>query len=421
VITLRLPTGSHIVRARHCPGSFALPTVREPPTDATARGIAGHRYLEAVGRGTSHSDVLATISSEYHEDCEAIDRDGLPLGADYRQEVTFALDLETGSARELGDGLARDYSSARPSEIIGTIDVTARGRPAVYDYKFDGFDSTSDHIEINDQVRFAALCAARVMGADSAEGTLIHIRSDGSHWPETKTFDALDLDIFEGELKAIVTRVRAAQETASRGVVPDVTRGEWCRWCPAAQACPAITGLIRAVADAPTATADDLLSAITPATAGRAYKRLREVEDVVKRVRNALYLYASERDIDLGDGRVYGAVRSDRMTIDARVARKVLAERFSPEVAEAACDFETSQAAIERALKPVVAEAKRTGAKVTIRAVKDAALEAIAAAGGIETKSVVTVKEHSAGSPQQASLPQAAEPRDALTLISEVT
>ena len=388
-----LPTGSHVSRARHCPGSFALSAVRETSPEA-ARGIAGHRYLEAAGRGTSHAAVMAQIPAEHHEMCAAIDLEGLPLGPGYLQEVAYALDLETGEARSLGSGLERDYSSARASEVVGTIDVACRLAAEVYDYKFEGFDSSTDPVERNDQLRFAALCEARVLGHQAAKATIIHFRPDGSHWEEPHEFDALDLDTFEGELHAIVARVRAAQEAAERGVVPDVSRGEWCHWCPAVPACPAITGLIRAAAQAPTATAEDILSALSPATAASAYRRVREVQDVMKKVQTALYLYASKHDIDLGDGHVYGAVRSERKVIDARIARKVLAERFGPEVAEAACEFETTQAAIGRALLTVVAAAKKEGQKVTVKSVHEAALAAIGAAGGIETKATTTVREH---------------------------
>jgi hypothetical protein len=409
----RYGTGSALDRLEHCPASQALPHVHVQSEDG-ARGTALHRFLELIGNG--QVGALSKIPEEYREAASSIDLNIPTLHGVWQHEVAYAYNLKTSHARLLGNGIGRDYSGCSDDEIPGTIDAASTFNRCVTDYKFDGWDATCLPAETNPQTLLAALCLSKAWGLGEMHASIIHFRADGSHWKESATYDQLSLDLFEARLQEMARQVDEAHATVASGRVPEVSRGEWCRWCPAASSCPAITSLIRAATDAPTATADDLLSAITPATAGRAYKRLKEVEDVVKRVRNALYLYASEHDVDLGDGQVYGAVRSERRTIDARVARKVLADRFGPEVAETACDFETSQAAIERALKPVIAAAKKEGQKVTAKAVKEAALDAIEAAGGIETKSVVTVKEHRAREVEAGP-----EPRDALALVSEGT
>jgi DNA-binding transcriptional ArsR family regulator len=180
-------------------------------------------------------------------------------------------------------------------------------------------------------------------------------------------------------------------------------------------ACPAVLDLVRAAAGEPNRTIGELLAALTPETAALAYERWREVTSVLKEVGSALYLYASEHPIDVGDGQVYGPVRSKRREIDARIARVELAAMAGPEVAEAACDFETSQAAIGRALRPVyeaqvreARESRERGERTlrpTLKGLREAAIARIDAAGGITVKSTITVREHHAKEPPLVASP----------------
>lgn len=438
-----LQTASGLSRDERCPPNRVLPQVQTNNPDAL-RGRAGHRFLELVGGGMSPTLALAEVPEEYQAMCADIDLEGLPLDlGEYLQEVAFAFSLDTGEARELGRGLERDYSQVRPGEIAGTADVVHRDCVEVYDYKFDSFEPTCPPPGNNPQLLFLALAAARLRGVDRARVTIIHIRPDGTHWEESDDLDAFDLDAFELRLRAIRAGVVAAQAIVARGLIPSVEQGPWCRYCPATAHCPAIAALLRAAAGEPeevlalrgVVRADDpeavhMLTrelARHPEHAAKAYQRMRQVENALKVAKTALYLYASEQPIALDDGQVYGPVRTERKEWDGRKTRGAMLELHGPEVAEAACDYETSATAVARALRPIY-EARKKGyeaaleafkaggkvgekpARVTMKALTVAAEEAVREAGGISLKSSVSVKEHRAGKEGEVLAPVQAEP-----------
>jgi hypothetical protein len=407
---IRLPTASALFRASKCPACFTLPWVQSTSPDAQ-RGIAGHRFLDLLGRGNTPAASLLDVPEEHRAMCEAIELEGLPIGGrGFHQEESFAFDLESAQCRTLGQGLDRNYSLARASEIVGTADVVGYGSSEavrVFDYKFEDYESHTPKVATNPQIRFAALCAARCAKTEGAIGILIHIRPDGSHWEESALFDGLALDEVELELQTIARRVRAAGERVAAGEVPDVARGEWCRYCPAVCACPAVVGLVRAAAGAPSQTAADLRAALHDReTAAAAYRHLREVDSALKETWAALHVLAVEHPIDLGNGRVFGPVHSQRKAFNALKARAVLAEEYGTDIADNACTFDTSAAAIERALRPVFKaraaaadEAKARGEaakRVTLKATLEEAMGALAKAGAIETKDSVKLSEHAA-------------------------
>lgn len=390
-----LPTGSSTERATECPASHALPQVDGPAGEAAERGTVGHRYLERIPQVGAEKALVEAADGERDWLSEVV-LDGLPLGEGWRQEVAFGLDLATGKATEIGSGLQRRYER-RPGCVYATIDVCRRdgSMAKVLDYKFELYDNRQRAPRESAQLLTCALLVARAWNVSTVAVGFVHVRSNGTHWTEMATLDAFDLDAHFDTLRETAARIAQAEERIAAGQTPDVKRGPWCRWCKSVAACPAVTSLVRAVSQAPAATAQSILDALTPDTAALAYRRLQEVEDALKPVRAALYLYGSEVGVDLGEGRVYGAVTTQRESIDGRIARKVLAQLVAPEVAESAVEFSTSKAAIERALRPVAKAKKEAGEKVTLAALQRQALEEIARAGGVETKTTTVVREHS--------------------------
>ena len=381
------PSASSILRAERCPASHALPQVNSTSPDAE-RGTIGHAYLYSVLKGTNGS------FPEWCGDIETIDLPWVGSPEQWTGEAAYVLDSKSGRVRFLGENIGRKYPDRdSPDEIFLTIDLAGPGR--ICDYKFHGFESHTMPADKNPQLAAAAYCVARIQGVNEITASLLHIGSDGHVREESAVLDYFDLDSFLVGLRSTITRVRQAEAEIAAGRTPEVTRGEWCRYCHAASCCPSVTALVRAIASAPIAqTADEVYAMLTPQLAGKAYRRLREVQDVLKQVASALHMYADEFPIDLGDGTVYGPVTSDRESIDARVARKVLADKFGPETAEAACDFETSKAAITRALQGVQRAKKEVGEKVTLRSIQEETLDAIRASGGIEMKQSRRVIEH---------------------------
>jgi hypothetical protein len=387
-------SGSTLGREEKCPPSGALPQVRED-SKASNGGTIAHKYLEEVPK-IGNLAAITHAPPDHRDFLASIDLDGLPLGPEYAQEVAVAYDLSTGKARLL-DARNRQYVIG-PNEIPATLDVVHRERVEIWDFKVEGWETYTAPPATNPQLHFGALCLAKIRGVTTARVGLIHIRPDGSHWIEHADLDLLDLDAFEARLARIVLRRDEAKMQIARGETPNVSRGDWCRYCPSKAYCPSMVSIVRAVSLAPQPTADELLSMLTPENAGKAYLRLKEIEAALAPVKSALHLFADEHDVDLGNGMVYGRVSTTREAVkDARSARKVLADLYGPEVAEAACDFETSKTAIRRAVTPLAEAKKKAGEKTSAAALERAALDAIRAAGAIEAKTTTTVREHRAG------------------------
>jgi hypothetical protein len=78
------------------------------------------------------------------------------------------------------------------------------------------------------------------------------------------------------------------------------------RYCKSLVYCPAQTSLVRRLAGETDVVAQDILAELTPGRASQAWQRLKVVEEVVGRVREALYAYAREQPISLPGGTVVG-------------------------------------------------------------------------------------------------------------------
>jgi hypothetical protein len=377
-----------------------------------------HSYLEAVPT-LGEQKALEAVAEQYRERCDQIQLDGLPLDPTiYKAEMAYAFDVETGKSRWLGQGLKRNYGTLTATEIPCTLDVVGSlglgdglGLASVEDYKAEGYESFTRAPLDNEQLLFGALCLDRLDGGAASEYELAlqHIRPDGSHWREgaPRRVDCFDLDAFAQRLRKTVDRVRRAEEQYYAGKTLNVSRGPWCRYCPATVHCPAVIALIHAAASKPEATLAELRAdwaagstgalEVRRAAAAVAFQRLNELKAGMKELSTALWQFASENDIVLPDGRVYGAVDRPEDKLEAREVRKLLAEKFSTDVADLSCTFDTSKAAVERALKGVWAkkvalwkEAKALGKveekKPTLAAMMREVLGELQKAGGMKTR-----------------------------------
>jgi hypothetical protein len=130
-----------------------------------------------------------------------------------------------------------------------------------------------------------------------------------------------------------------------------------------------------------------LKALLTPETAKLALDRWRAASAALKEVGAALYAYAKEAPIPLGDGRVWGPVTSYRQTIDAATAWPVLVGLWGADAARAAMRLETSKAGIGRGLDVAGGEGPKAA---RLRAVMDA----LDAAGAVGSKAVTEYEEH---------------------------
>lgn len=396
-----LPSASGLQRAFACPASQVLPHANRTNEHAE-RGSAVHEFLASVGV-LGREDALANVPEEWRAACEAIDVDSLPAcdASAYAAEVAFVYDLGTGAGREVGRNIGRSYPRLSDFEVPGTADVvalTADGDGVfVADYK--GAHAKVPRARENWQLRFLALAACRAYGRSRATVAIVRIRDDGSPWFDSAEFDAFDLDVFHAELLAKHAEIRNLAVAEESGALLSVNMGEHCRYCPAYQTCPGQTGLVRQMAQDPETLAAGITSMLTPETAAKAYVRLRQVREALKHIDSALYAYALEHPIPLADGFVYGPTESSRDELDGVKARAALLKKYGPEIADAACEFETSKKAVDRAMRKLLQAKKDCGEKVTLKALNEEALAEIRKAGGLTTKTGVTVREHRAELP----------------------
>lgn len=117
-----ITTGSGVERSMACLASNVLERAWVADTEHSARGVAVHAYLERISNGMTAEESLALVDEEYREVCEGLDLSGLALDQ-LSAEVTFVINLVTGEARVLGQGLERDYSGVGADELPLTIDL----------------------------------------------------------------------------------------------------------------------------------------------------------------------------------------------------------------------------------------------------------------------------------------------------------
>ncbi|HHM12440.1 MAG TPA: DUF2800 domain-containing protein, partial [Planctomycetaceae bacterium] len=321
--------------------------------------------------------ALDQVPEEFVETCELIQVQALPIdGASWASEVAFAWDPRTDTARELGRGMDRDYSSANEVEICGTCDVVGITDESVViiDYK-TGWGAMAGPGELM-QTRFYALAAARTYGKRQAIVGLIHIREDGSSYYRQDVLEFLDLEEIAGELGWLILNVADAKKDGATPVL-----GEHCRYCPAFRNCPAQQAAFALVLNEPVVE-------ITQDNAAAVWERIRAAKKIIEQADKAVRMVAEIEPVELGNGKVLAAVETTRESIDGGKAVGPLKARFGDDVVDAACKISTSKAAIERALRPV---AKAQG--VPLAKLKREAMEELSKAGAVTRKVIRSVKE----------------------------
>ena len=366
---MRSITGSALPRVIPCPGSERLPHIKESSVYAD-NGTARHSYLQGVSE-VGATNALAAVPDEYREICEAIDLTDLPTHL--AAEVTFAFDVRTGKARELGRCLGRDYSAATEYEIVGTIDVLGFDGDCIYigDYKGYEYVSARD----NPQLLFAALCATLVYPASYARLEIINLR-DGEIIRNSCTVDCFEIAAFRATL------IKAVEATQQAGAV--IATGDHCRYCPAWRSCPAKVAVLRELVS----MTPDSQAAITEANAYDAYAKYLEMRGMMKKVSDAIHAYAGTHTIDLGNGRVFGKrTKQGNEKLDGGVVYEVLKAQHSQEVAESAVEMHATK-------KSIAAAVRASEAEGTQKALNEEVLTAVRAKGGGVRKSSVVIDEH---------------------------
>lgn len=401
-----LPSASRLQLAQTCAASQSLPVVDTAWASGEA-GNAKHAALAAHLAGLPLSDVDAAAQSWLSD----LDEELLAPLVGAADEVAFAIDPRKGTARVLGARLDRAYTEATPDELVGTADyVKLAGDTAlVVDLKTG--QSETPHPSRNAQLRFLAIAAARAYGVSSVRIGVLHAPEGREPWWSWAELDAFALAEVLAELKTMVERINYARRDVAQGKTPRLTIGDHCNHCPARFGCPGRAGMAKRLAGEPEAVVMDLKAMLTPETAALALQRWRAAKKFLEEVGGALYAFAKENPIHVGEGRVWGPVTTEREVIDAELALPVLEAKYGPEIAKAAMSFETSKAGVDRAMHKLRESARGAqqrpqgipDGKITIKGLNEDALKALRAAGAVTKKTVTEYEEHAIALPAGAA------------------
>lgn len=380
-------TASSLPRLFACPGSAALPSARTASKwadDGNDRHADQQDAIDAGDLGEMPEKVRALIPAD---------------ATSVRAEVAVAYDVATGGARELGVGIGRSYGSLAPFEIPGTADLVAiaPGRILIGDWK--GFEGV-DEAERNEQTLLYALAFARLYGADEVTVAIAYL---GTGRVDIAKLDTFDLDAYAGRLRLLHRDVAAQQKRVADGHMPDVSESRQCRYCPAAHACPAKVALLRRLVSGAEADELELLVPLDVETARIAYERLKAAKVLLKRIEAALYAFAAEKPIPLGQRRFFGkhtALGNEKL--DGDTVYTTVRAMYG----QAAADNAVIRSATKKRLKETLAAVERPPGQ-SVAAAEKAVLEAVRAAGGAKRETREEVGEFEA-SPQLVSETDAA-------------
>lgn len=364
----KLPTASQLHRVLECVGSAVLPQVDTESTPWQSLGVETHRYLERVNQVGREAALAEVKDEQLREGMALIEVARLPLDpASFAVEVTFAYNVVTGTARELGRSLQRDYSEATPEEEVGTADVVGvtATKVVVVDWKrgHGHLPPPADHV----QLRFLALAAARAYRKTGAIVELIRIRDDGTAWRERAELDMFDLAEIAEQVRGLaadVTRWQAA-DTA-----PPVRVGSWCVGCPAFRRCRAQVELAIEVAAAPLATTADDREAIvqrfegllTLERAPELYGKLKSLDALIELLWTVMKGFAARNPFSVGGNKVYGPKETKHESLDGKTVWHVIKDLYGEDVAWKVVQMTATKSKIEGHAREVAA---KTGAKIS--------------------------------------------------------
>lgn len=348
---MRLPTASKVQLASQCsyPWSPHAPRVpREAMSPAADKGNAVHAVAESLVRGEAVDwPSLDAEVAALARGAEAF-LASRPL-VNARAEIPLAYDVTTRTGREMPGGKHRAYTSARPTEIVGTTDILARG--AILDWK-TGRGVRSEEAVESPQLRTLALAASRAFGWKEVLVGYVHLEP-GDFIVDAETLGSWELD----EHADVLARIHAQIVRGDQAPQP----GPHCydSWCPIRSVCPMTTAAMVKIDAAVSSFIPANFEIANDADALKARICLKLVDEARGKVETNLKDYVRRvGSIDLGNGKSYGVREQSRDTVSlSQAAAEVLIEAGAAD----ALEMSTSKAAIERAF--AVTKTKRGEAK----------------------------------------------------------
>jgi CRISPR/Cas system-associated exonuclease Cas4 (RecB family) len=339
---VKLPTASSFDLAAKCahPWTSGIPWSRPDDPTVFAFGNAVH---EAAELAVAHSEVdivrlankyelgkddarrLGAVSRSAFDHLAALASDGWLMLA----EVAVAYHVTKRTVRLIDKYTHRQASQAKPGELVGIIDLVCvrQGQVHVADWKTGTWqrDSTPGL-----QVQFAAMAIAKLVGADSASGSLLYVDERGVR-EVSASWECWDLD----STADVLRRIYDATSGAPTPPVP----GEHCKRCNILGKCSATALAVRDVESVATsiATAED---------AARIHELMPALEQALKLARERIREMASRAPIRLSNGKRLVVQERTRTTVASLTPEAVA--YLNAQQLQDALEFSTSAAAIKR-------------------------------------------------------------------------
>lgn len=370
----------------NCAASAVLDRVWSESSTHAARGTAIHDHLYRMAQGMPEDESLAIVDIDHRDAAKICDTTALADDLTLSPEVALAYRPADDTARLIGQGLARDYSTVGPDEIPLTIDLAGRRQDhaVVRDYKTGHRNVT--RAGTNWQLIGAALAVSRTFDLDEVEAEIIYVRPGRDVYRDTARLTGLELAGYAAELRASMARVERDRARHAAGEHVEPTEGSWCQYCPSKWTCPAKIGTLRLGLDIAAGRqvipAGDLMKARELLRAAR-----REIERLEKQMDDSLstpVMLSADQD---GTQHWYGAhLEPGNEVIDGSIAVPAVAaylKRPEDEIRDALVGAVTKKKISELAAK--------IAPRGAIAATERSLLAAIAAAGGITRPDVERV------------------------------
>ena len=385
---IKRTTGSQISRVEICPGSQGLPHCKETGTAPQEGGNSKHRFLQLIREDIPRARALQYVEDawgkELASECESINVEVIgDILSDpvYSAEVSLA--YGNGQARVIGYGLDRDYSAAKPEEVVLTVDVLGvfGDRIHVVDYK-------SGHAKLgaardSAQLLMGALAACRAFGKDKA--TVEYVYLHDNVWSDSADIDIFDLEDFEERMVRMQKRLKVVESAVKKGRLPDVTAGTHCTYCPAYNACPANKSLALELATGNDAAPFN--TALSRPAMADAWEKVQAAKRLLNKITKAIIAEAQREPIQLNSGKMLGQVtKKGNEKLSGDTVFEVIAELYGEEVAADAVNYTATKTGIDAALKKHKVE-KTSAAKKQI-------IEQVRGRGGATKKNTMRVEEY---------------------------
>lgn len=313
-------TPSGRFRASRCAGSVYLPREAREGDKRTRRGSGFHAFAERC-REIGYDAALAEVpaDADHRSLCEAVDPLQLPVAWEHaRQEIAYAYDFETDTARELVGVKNREYHKAvpplGPTEIAGTVDIIEEGEALAVDDLKSGYFDRAHAMQLATYLLFVA----RATGRDSGITRAIYVdEATGQAKIVERSYDAFELEVQAAEIRALIKTLAESKAAYEQTGIAETAPGDWCKYCDARPNCPEYSNTGRELM-AGARAGETFLARVrreceTPEGAAAWWTFLERVPSITSEIRSAV---EKRVPFDLPDGRTVESVTTTKRAVN---------------------------------------------------------------------------------------------------------